>query len=136
VGALAPLGRVDADALGTLAGVAARSPVRVSTRRTVTALDLEPREAAELLRALSAAGLLTEPGSGWEGLTACAGTGACGSARADVRAAAAARASEREEDAPREHWSACGRRCGQTPDVARAVTARADGTWDVTEVKA
>ena len=134
VGALAPLGRVDATALDLLADVAARAEVRVWVRRTVTVLDVEPGDAPELLRALAATGLVVDPGSGWDGLTACAGTGACAAALADARAGAAARAAQRSPGDPREHWSACGRRCGQTADVARAVCARADGTWDVTEV--
>lgn len=133
VGALAPLGRLGAVALDFLADVAARAEVRVSGRRTVCVLDVPRADAHELLRALAAAEMVVSPDSGWEGLTACAGAGACGSALADVRGAAAARALQRRPGAPREHWSACARRCGQTADVVRAVSARADGTWDITE---
>lgn len=134
VGALAPLGRIAPTALDLLGDVARHAEVRVSGARTVTVLDVEPADAPELVRALTAAGLVVVPGSGWEGLTACAGAGACASALADVRAAAGARAAVRSAGAPREHWSACPRRCGETADVARAVCARADGTWDVTEI--
>jgi len=133
-GALAPLGRIDAVALDLLADVAARTEVRVSTRRTIAVLDVDGADAAELTRALAAAGLVVAPDSGWEGLTACAGAGACAAALADVRAAATARAGQRAGGAPREHWSACERRCGQTAEVARAVSARPDGSWDVTEL--
>lgn len=132
VGALAPLGRLAAETLDLLADEVGRGArARVSHRRTVALVDLEPGRAGGVLAALAASGLVVTPGTGWEGLTACAGRGACGSALADVRAAAAARAAERPADAPREHWSACPRRCGQTPEVRRAVTARPDGGWEV-----
>lgn len=116
--ALAPLGRLDADALAAL------GDVRLSTERTITLVDQESRAAERELRGL---GLVTEPGSGWAGLTACAGLGQCAKARADVRAAAAKRAADRRPGAPREHWAACERRCGERAGQPVAVTARVDG---------
>lgn len=136
VGALAPLGRLAPAALDGLAALAAGHPVRVSARRTVAVLDVPAACVTGVRAALDAAGLVTAPGTGWEDLTACAGRGACGRALADVRAAAARRAAERGPGAPREHWSACGRRCGQTAAVRRAVVAAPGGGWTVEEVAA
>jgi precorrin-3B synthase len=113
--ALAPLGRLDADVLRALGGL-----VRLSAWRTLT---VERMSVAEL----EALGLVARPGSGWAGLSACAGLGACAKARIDVRAAAARRAERRGESAPSEHWSACERRCGERPGVEVAVAAVGDG---------
>lgn len=90
-------------------------------------LDVEPARADEIAGALRDLGLVTDEGSGWTGLTACAGLGACTKARVDVRAAAARRAANRAADAPPEHWAACERRCGQTSGIAVGVAALADG---------
>jgi sulfite reductase beta subunit-like hemoprotein len=116
--ALAPLGRLDAGAL------AAFGEIRLSTERTITLVDQETRAAERSLRAL---GLVTEDGSGWAGLSACAGLGRCAKARADVRAAAAARATARRPGAPREHWTACERRCGEPAGQPVTVSACAGG---------
>jgi precorrin-3B synthase len=104
---LAPLGRLGPTLLDRLAATGCE--VRLSTRRTVTLLDVEG--------ALSLDGFVTAEDSGWWGLTACAGT-ACVRARADVRALAAARAARRRGLAdPTEHWSGCERACGRPADV-------------------
>jgi sulfite reductase beta subunit-like hemoprotein len=125
VTALAPLGRLDPDALAGLAALA--SEVRFGTGRTVTLLDVAPEELDGVTAGLRELGLVLDAGSGWVGLTACAGLGACAKARVDVRAAAAVRAAVRAPDAPTEHWAACARRCGETRGVAVGVAAVADG---------
>lgn len=123
--ALAPLGRLDTAALRGLAR--ATPEVRLGAGRTVTVLDLAPARADALERELAALGLELRPGSGWVGLSACAGLGACPRARIDVRAAAAARAAARDAGAPAEHWAACERRCGEHPDQPIAVAAGPGG---------
>jgi len=125
VTALAPLGRLSPDQLRVLAGAA--PDVRVSPWRTVTVLDVPEPGVARLERVLAAAELILEPGSGWSGLSACAGMGACSTARADVRAAAASRAAVRAPAAPGEHWAACPRRCGEHPGTPVAVAVLDDG---------
>jgi sulfite reductase beta subunit-like hemoprotein len=120
--ALVPLARLRAVQLRALADIGAE--VRVSPWRTLSLLDLpDDAPAAEL----SALGLVLDPDSGWAGLSACAGLGACRRARIDVRAAAAARAATRAGDAPREHWSACGRRCGELRGTPVVVAADGEG---------
>jgi precorrin-3B synthase len=112
VTALAPLGRLDADQLATLRALA-RPVVRLSHRRTVTVTPVSDAT----LTALDDAGFITDEGSGWWGVTACAGLGACARAEIDVRSAATAAARSRGAGAPAEHWSACARGCGRPRDA-------------------
>ncbi|MCP9491014.1 MAG: hypothetical protein MSC31_14245 [Solirubrobacteraceae bacterium MAG38_C4-C5] len=123
--ALAPLGRIDGPGAAGLAALARKTggALRVSVRRTITLVDVQPADARAALAELTRLGLVTEAGSGWEGLSTCAGLGACTRARVDVRAAATSRAGVRSPAAPPEHWSACERRCGEPRGVATAVVA-------------
>jgi precorrin-3B synthase len=121
--ALAPLGQLWPDLLRDLARLP--SGVRLSTRRTVTIVDLDASVVARTRDTLESAGLVLDSASGWVGLTACAGTGACPRALADVRAAASQRALQRTARDPAEHWAACERRCGEMPGTPVAVAARA-----------
>jgi sulfite reductase beta subunit-like hemoprotein len=125
VTALPPLARLDPDVLGSLGALArdAGGEVRLSPWRTLTLLDLERGDAPGLVRALAAAGLVVSADSGWTGLSACAGMGACSKALLDVRAIAATRAAARDGSSPSEHWAACERRCGQPRDVEIGVAA-------------
>jgi precorrin-3B synthase len=129
VTALPPLGRIEPRAVDALAGLARAhgGAVRLSTRRTLSLVDVRTERVESVLIALERLGLVVSPRSGWEGLSACAGMGACTKALVDVRAAAAGRAAERGADDPTEHWSACGRRCGEPPDVGVAVFADGEG---------
>jgi sulfite reductase beta subunit-like hemoprotein len=128
VTALAPLGRLDAMQLTGLLRLVERmdAELRVSPWRTITICDLHPGELHEVTETLTRLGLVLEPDSGWFGLTACAGLGACPKARIDVRAAAARRASQRDSRSGLEHWSACPRRCGQPTGSAVSIAAEDD----------
>jgi precorrin-3B synthase len=112
VTALPRLGRLDS---ATAARLAALGELRLSAARTVTLVDVRARRADDVLGELAALGLVVDERSGWRGLTACAGLGACASARVDVRALAAQRALERGPGSPAEHWAACERGCGRPP---------------------
>jgi precorrin-3B synthase len=140
--ALAPLGQLWPALLRTLAGVS--DDVRLSTRRTVTLVDLDPDAVAATQDVLAAAQLVLDGTSGWVGLTACAGTAGCRRALADVRAAAGERARVRAATDPAEHWAACERRCGEVPGTPVTVTVREAGdvelradarTWHVPSLK-
>jgi sulfite reductase beta subunit-like hemoprotein len=75
---------------------------------------------------LEGLGLVTTSGSGWDGVSACAGLGACANARVDVRGAAARRAAARQaltEPLPAEHWTACDRGCGRPAEASVLVVA-------------
>jgi precorrin-3B synthase len=126
VTALPPLARLDPDSLESLHSLAARADgeVRISPWRTVTLRDVPPADGEALASALAAAGLVVSADSGWTGLSACAGMGACAKALLDVRAAASRRAALRDGSSPGEHWSGCERRCGQPPGVALSIAAR------------
>jgi precorrin-3B synthase len=123
--ALPPLARLNGAQLERLAELA--GDVRVSPWRTLTFVDVDARAVAGLLVELERIGLVTASDSGWVGLSACAGLGACARARLDVRERAARRASERDERSPTEHWSACERRCGEPPDVGVSAVAGEHG---------
>lgn len=105
------LARVDGIILRAIASLS--DDVRLSVARTLTLVDVDPVAAPAQLRRLEELGLIVDSASGWVGLTACAGTGACASARFDVRAAANRRAAERTAAATAEHWAGCKRNCGR-----------------------
>jgi precorrin-3B synthase len=127
--ALAPLGQLSPPLLRALAAIS--DDVRLSTRRTVTLVDLDPQAVAATRDALAAAQLVLDGASGWVGLTACAGTAGCARALADVRGAAAQRARTRSARDPAEHWAACERRCGEIPGTPVTVAVRAAGDVEV-----
>lgn len=124
--ALPPLARLDPDSVGSLRSLAERAggEIRLSPWRTLTLRDIDPANAEWFMRGLEAAGLVVSPDSGWTGLSACSGMGACSKALLDVRAAAARRAALRDGSSPREHWSACERRCGQPSNSRLSIAAR------------
>jgi precorrin-3B synthase len=123
------LGRLEIPVVEALSELVAEhgTTLRLSPQRTLTVVDLEPPKAAPVRTQLLSLGLIDDPASGWSGLSACAGLGACRKALVDVRAEAERRARERGPGSPTEHWSACERRCGapRGPHVACTATVGA-----------
>jgi precorrin-3B synthase len=124
VTALPPLGRIDC---ATAARLATFGELRLSPWRTLTLVDVPGARADAVLDELAALGLVVSAESGWHGLSACAGRGACVRARVDVREAAAERARARGPGSPAEHWTACERGCGRPSHVSTSVVAVAGG---------
>lgn len=123
------LGRLDVSIVQRLARLidGHRTDMRCSVQRTLTFPDLEPGAVEAVEGELRATGLVDDPASGWHGLSACSGLGACLRARHDVRAEAAGRAGERRADDPLEHWAACERRCGRPSGTHIAYTTTPAG---------
>lgn len=123
---LPPLGRLSATVLRGLAAIVGDADVRTSPARTVTVRDVARDDVPAVTRQLERLGLVADPRTGWQRLTACAGHGACANARADVRGAATQRAAVRSAGDPAEHWCACERACGRAV-TGTTVVVTADG---------
>lgn len=129
---LVPAGRLDAAAARALAAAAGPAALRVTPWRSVVLPGLDAGSVDAVAAALGAHGLVTDPGSAWAGVSACAGRPGCARAVADVRAAAAAVVPGPRAAAPGArplpvHWAACERRCGRPPGSYVDVLATADG---------
>jgi precorrin-3B synthase len=100
-------------------------------------------EAAEALRTLDAAGLVTAPDSPWTGVGACVGRPGCAKSLSDVRAEAGAAVGPPGRLPV--YWSGCERRCGHphgewidvvvTPDGHRISHVRGERQDPVTTVR-
>jgi precorrin-3B synthase len=104
-----PLGSLTAEQAGALADVAelGNGELRVTPWRSVVLGGLESVQDLEL------AGLVAEPESPWNGVTACAGRPGCAKALADVRADARQVTPRIPAGRQAVHWSGCERRCGR-----------------------
>jgi len=114
--------------------------LRLTPWRGVIVTAVAPDRAQERLSELSAAGLITGPGSPWAGVGACIGQPGCAKSLSDVRAEAeAAVGPAGPAGALPVYWSGCERRCGHphgewvdvvaTPDGHRVSRVR-EGRWD------
>ncbi|ROO59868.1 precorrin-3B synthase [Micromonospora sp. Llam0] len=129
-----PLGRLTVDQVDLLA--AASPQLRITPwRGMVLPRVTDPAGWADRF---TCAGLVTDPGSPWLGVTACAGLPGCARSRADVRADAAATHAGRPAptgDVPAPgrrhrlpvHWIGCERGCGTPAGPVVRVTATGDG---------
>ncbi|WP_145498535.1 cobalamin biosynthesis protein CobG [Streptomyces sp. CFMR 7] len=131
-----PLGRLTPAQWRLLTETARRygGELRLTPWRGIVVPGPFPRqEAAEALRALSGAGLITTADSPWTGVGACIGHPGCAKSLADVRAeAGAAVAAEAGAAVGRPgrlpvYWSGCERRCGHPHGEWIDVVATPDG---------
>ncbi|MFJ3696744.1 precorrin-3B synthase [Streptomyces sp. NPDC090052] len=99
--------------------------LRLTPWRGVVLPGLGPDTADARLAGLSAAGLITGPGSPWHGVGACIGRPGCAKSLADVRADAAL-APGTGRGLP-VYWSGCARRCGHPHGDRVDVVATAAG---------
>ncbi|MFJ4528363.1 precorrin-3B synthase [Streptomyces nigrescens] len=139
---LAPLGRLSVAQWRLLTAVAAEDgagALRLTPWRGVVIPGLSADTAAPRLRELSAAGLITDPGSPWHRVGACTGRPGCAKSRTDVRADATAAVTAGTpvpgEPGPQPaalrrlpvYWSGCERRCGHPHGAWVDVLATAEG---------
>lgn len=123
--AVVPLGRLTA-IQGDLLADLAITDLQVTPWRSVVLADLPDSSPAA---ALTAAGLVLDPGSPWLRVTACAGRPGCAKSLADVRgdATRAVAAGTLPAGGARQHWAGCERRCGRPRgDVVDIVATSGD----------
>ncbi|MGW1274375.1 precorrin-3B synthase [Streptomyces sp. NPDC002491] len=101
----------------------------------VPAPGRDPRQRAESLARLAAAGLVTDPDSPWPRVGACVGRPGCGKSHADVRADAADTVDAAGACPLPLYWSGCERRCGHPHGDRIDVVASADGGYRLTAVR-
>jgi precorrin-3B synthase len=127
--ALIPLGLLEPDQLEALAAAAelSEAPVdqqlRITPWRRVVVRDLSLPRALAVRELLRAVGLVTQAGSAWSRVTACAGRPGCAKALTDVHSDARAfvETQDRGVGGPLVHWAGCERGCGTPsgPSVVR-----------------
>jgi precorrin-3B synthase len=123
--AVVPLGRLTAAQAELLARTAV-GDLQLTPWRSVVVPDLPDASAAG---ALSAAGLVLDPGSPWLRVTACAGRPGCAKSLADVRGdvVGAVASGSLPADGARQHWVGCERRCGRPSGEVVDVVATGSG---------
>ncbi|GAA3508081.1 precorrin-3B synthase [Streptosporangium album] len=138
LGVAVPLGRLTSAQAELLAALASGGEVRLTPWRGVVLPGLARAGLARTLTRLADAGLVTDAGSPWIGVTACTGRPGCAKSLADVRADAARATvsgpgiAPPVADSPRTgtlpvHWAGCERRCGRPRGRVADVVATGDG---------
>ncbi|GAA3075253.1 precorrin-3B synthase [Streptosporangium carneum] len=128
LGVAVPLGRLTSAQARLLADLASGGEARLTPWRGVVLPGLTPGEAAAARALVEEAGLVTDPGSPWTGVTACTGRPGCAKSLADVQADAtrATTSTTRTGTLP-VHWAGCERRCGRPRGRVADVVATAAG---------
>lgn len=108
--AVTPFGVLDARLAEFLGAI--ETETTLSPERVIGIHGLTEGQAEQVVRVLAPMGLVFDAASPWVGSTACAGAGACASARRDVRGDLADAVRRGEAGVRRQHWVACERACG------------------------
>ena len=122
LGAAVPLGVLNARVAEYLAAI--NAPMVITPWRSVFVFDLEEHVADAALRVLAPMGLVFDENSPWLSISACTGSPGCERSAADVRADAAAAATEPATG--HRHFVGCDRACG-SPPVGTVFVATGDG---------
>jgi precorrin-3B synthase len=125
--AAVPLGSLGREQAAALVEVAegGLGGIRVTPWRSVVLGGLA--DAAAAVARLEEVGLVIEPESPWNGVTACAGQPGCAKALADVRADAGRVTPGTPAGRRAVHWSGCERRCGRPAGQFVDVVAVSNG---------
>lgn len=135
VGAMPPLGRVDAPTLAGLAGLARRhcdGQVRLTPWRSV--VFARPSDPDTLIAGLDRLGLVVDPRDPAAAVVACAGSAGCTSGLTDtIGDARRVVEARRERGAPVEsvHLSGCEKRCAQRAPASVTLVATGPGRYDL-----
>jgi precorrin-3B synthase len=139
VGAAAMLGRLDPNALATLAEVAeafGAPELRITPWRGVVLIDISVRDAEQVVGACEALGLTCDPRDPATAVVTCAGSAGCAQARADVqtdarRLIARLAALPPDNRVRSVHVSGCEKGCARAQPAEMSLVASDDATYDV-----
>ncbi|SDQ44510.1 precorrin-3B synthase [Actinopolyspora saharensis] len=132
LGVGAPLGRLSPAQMHSIirAAEAASGAVRLTPWRTAVLPGVREHEHRSWFSELHSCGLIVDPSSPFNGVTACAGDPGCAKSLADVHRDAAYSAARGAAVAPGDlpvHWVGCSRRCGRPRGPVVEVLAGASG---------
>nr|WP_308250018.1 hypothetical protein [Sphaerisporangium fuscum] len=141
---MAPLGRLTAGQAQALAAAAEAGDgeIRLTPSRTLIVPGIDGDAVTPWLTRLGAAGLVGDPESEWNGVTACTGRPGCAKSLSDVRADAASATARMEAARPAVrdaeprgrlpvHWAGCERRCGRPGGTVVTVIATGNGGYRI-----
>lgn len=136
VGAMAPLGRLDARQLrgvATLARDLGDGSLRMTPWQSVLLPNLAQVQAERVLAGLACLGLITDPGAPMAGVVACTGSAGCAKALADTKADAVQLAASLRQRGPVAgiHLSGCKRSCAMAHTAPSTLLAVGPGRYDL-----
>ena len=136
VGAMAPLGRLDASQLRGVAALARElgdGSLRMTPWQSVLLPNVAAAQAERVLAGLACLGLVTDPGAPLAGVVACTGSAGCAKALADTKADAVQLAQSLHRRGPvgGVHLSGCKRSCAVAHTAPSTLLAVGPGRYDL-----
>lgn len=136
VGAMAPLGRLDARQLRGIAALARElgdGSLRMTPWQSVLLPNVAAAQAERVLAGLACLGLITDPAAPLAGVVACTGSAGCAKAQADTKADAVqlARGLRRPVPVAAIHLSGCTRSCAMAHTAPSTLLAVGPGRYDL-----